>query len=146
MEQCLKLHGSCCGAAGAALLGKFLGCLGLLSSLARLESVDLRGLWSPEAQAVHAVWGTDSGARAAAQYEPAIAELRCKYEAVVRERALLVLQRDRLAAAVNGQVRQVPLALGCCANPGIALKGLSPAAQLPRRGQQRPTATCAVLL
>lgn len=38
------------------------------------------------------------------QYEPTIAELRRKYEAVVRERSLLALQRDRLAAAVNGQV------------------------------------------
>ncbi|KAK9846353.1 hypothetical protein WJX81_002170 [Elliptochloris bilobata] len=38
-------------------------------------------------------------------YEPTIAELRRKYEAAVRERALLVLQRDRLAAAVIEQAQ-----------------------------------------
>ena len=57
---------------------------------------------------MHATWAPDTGGRGAAQYEPTIAELRRKYEAAVRERALLALQRDRLAAAVNDQVPPVP--------------------------------------
>ena len=57
---------------------------------------------------MHALWAPDTGGRAAAQYEPTIAELRRKYEGVVRKRALLTLQRDRLAAAVNDQVIYMP--------------------------------------
>lgn len=57
---------------------------------------------------IHATRASDTGGRLAAQYEPTIAELRRKYEAVVRERALLALQRDRLAAAVNDQVSFAP--------------------------------------
>jgi len=48
------------------------------------------------------------------QYEPTIAELQRKYEVVVRERALLVLQRDRLTAAISMQV---------CRCRVLALKG-----------------------
>ena len=48
------------------------------------------------------------------QYEPTIAELRRKYEVVVRKRALLVLQRDRLTAALSTQV---------CRCRAVALKG-----------------------
>eukprot|EP00884_Botryococcus_braunii_P015050 jgi/Botrbrau1/23546/Bobra.0141s0017.1 len=78
------------------------------------------------------------------KYEPAIDELHHKYEAAMKEKMLLRLDRDRLAArveALEGQLRECgPLFQGTMAGPGtLGAPKASPPAQGSPSPQKRPS-------